>query len=198
MTDVSERKKARQDEVYGAAARLFAERGYHATRVQDIADELGMLKGSLYYYFSSKEDLLVQVIEGYVEEIYEALVGIVNSGYSPRQKLILALDAHLRLFHQNAHVYAIFMQENLTMIDRATAVTVKQRNKAYAHLWEQILEQGVQQGDFRPGLDIPVTARAILGMCNHTLTWYQVDGRLPIRELARVFSQLILQGIESE
>ncbi len=197
MTDVSEHKKARQEEVYETAARLFAERGYHATRIQDIADELGMLKGSLYYYFSSKENLLVKVIEGYVEEIYAALAEIVNTGYSPRRKLILAIETHLQLFHQNAYVYAIFMQENLTTIDRATAVTVQQRNKAYARLWEQILEQGVQQGDFRSGLDIPVTARAILGMCNHTLTWYRVDGRLPIRELARVHAQLVLQGIET-
>lgn len=197
MHNEKEKKKARQDEVYAVAARLFATQGYHATRIQDIADELGILKGSLYYYFSSKEDLLARVTEGYVEEIYGAIEAIVNTGYSPVQKLTLAIDEHLRLYQENAYIYAIFTQENLTTIDHDTAVAVDNLNKQYVRLWAQILQEGVEQDDFRADLDTTIIARAILGMCNHILFWYDPDGRLPIRELARIYTQLILNGVQT-
>ena len=58
MDRVKKKKKARQNEIYATAAELFANKGYHATRIQDIANQLGMRKGSLYYYFATKEDFL--------------------------------------------------------------------------------------------------------------------------------------------
>ncbi|MCP5096910.1 MAG: TetR/AcrR family transcriptional regulator [Chloroflexi bacterium] len=191
------KKKAKQDAVYETAVRLFATKGYHATRIQDIADQLGMLKGSLYYYFSSKEDLLIKVTAGYLEEIISAIQDIVNTGYSPAQKLTLAIDEHLRLYQKNAYIYAIFAQENLTMIVKETAVSIDQLTTTYNLLWEQIIQDGIDANQFTPHLDVKITTKAILGMCNHTLVWYREDGRLPIREIARQFAQLILQGVST-
>ncbi len=193
MTD---RQKARQEEVYTAAARLFATKGYHATRVQDIAEELGILKGSLYYYFSSKEDLLVKITEGKIEELHEAVQKIVDTGYSPTQKLILAIDEHLRFFQQNVHIYTIFVKEQLADINKRTANKARRSNRAYQALWKQILEEGVARGELRPDLDLEITMRAILGLCNYTWTWFNPHGRVSTRELARQFAALILQGIQ--
>ena len=192
---MSDRKKARQEEVHAVAARLFATKGYHATRIQDIADELGMLKGSLYYYFSSKEDLLVKITEGKIEQLYEAIGHIVNTGYSPTQKLTLAIDEHLRFFQQHVHIYTIFVKEQLADINRRTANKARQSNKAYQALWNSILQEGIDQGEFRPDLDPEITMRAILGLCNYTWTWFDPDGRVPLRELARQFAELIIDGI---
>jgi TetR/AcrR family transcriptional regulator, cholesterol catabolism regulator len=187
------KKKAKQDAVYETAVRLFATKGYHATRIQDIADELGMLKGSLYYYFSSKEDLLTRVTAGYLEEIIAAIQDIVQTGYAPTQKLTLAIDEHLRLYQKNAYIYAIFAQENLKT---ETAVSIDQLTTTYNDLWEQIIQEGIDAQQFASHLDVKITAKAILGMCNHTLVWYNENGRLPIREIARQFAELILQGVE--
>lgn len=195
---MTERRKSRQDELYAAAARLFATKGYHATRVQDIADELGMLKGSLYYYFSSKEDLLVKITEGRIEELLEAIQAIVATGYPPRQKVALAIDEHLRFFQQHVHIYTIFVKEQLADINKRTANNARKMNRAYQQLWREMLEEGIDTGDFRPDIDSELIMRAILGLCNYTWTWYDPAGRVQIRELARIFTDLILSGIGHE
>lgn len=192
MTD---RKKSRQEEVYATAAKLFATRGYHATRMQDIADELRMLKGSLYYYFDSKEDLIVKITSGRIEELYAAIQAIVNTGYPPTQKLTLAIDEHLRFFQDNVHIYTIFVREQLANINDGTANSADLMNKKYQNLFRQILQEGIDAGEFAADLDTQIVMRAILGMCNYTWSWYDPDGRIPVRELARMFTQMVLGGI---
>ncbi|MDJ0754428.1 MAG: TetR/AcrR family transcriptional regulator [Ardenticatenaceae bacterium] len=193
---MSERKKSRQEEVYAAAAKLFATKGYHATRVQDIADELGILKGSLYYYFSSKEDLLVKITEGKIEELLAAIEAIAETGYPPRQKLALAIDEHLRFFQQHVHIYTIFVKEQLADINKRTANNARKMNRAYQQVWKRMVEEGIKSGEFRPDLDTELIMRAILGLCNYTWTWYDPAGRVQIRELARIFTEMILSGID--
>lgn len=196
MSDIQEKRKARQDDVYTAAAKLFAEKGYHATRIQDIADELGMLKGSLYYYFSSKEELLVNITSGRIEESIAALRGILATTYTPTEKLTLAIDEHLRLYQEHANIYTIYMQENLHEINAATAEQVSRLSKAYQQLWAQLLCEGIDSGDFQMDLDVEITVKAILSMCNNTIIWYNPSGRVPIRELARLFANLVLNGVK--
>ena len=191
------RKKSRQDDVYEAAARLFAEKGYHATRIQDIADELGMLKGSLYYYFSSKEDLLIKITEGHIGRIYHAIKSIVETGYPTRQKLLLSIDEHLRMFLEHVHVYTIFAKENLEEIDPKLAELVRDMNRAYQELWMQMLQEGIDNGAFRADLNPHLVMRAILGMNNYTSAWYDSTGEVSIRELARQFADLILLGVQT-
>ena len=193
MTD---RKKSRQEEVYATAAKLFATRGYHATRMQDIADELGMLKGSLYYYFDSKEDLIDKITSGRIEELYDAIQAIVDTGHAPTQKLTLAIDEHIRFFQDHVHIYTIFVREQLANINDGTANSADVMNKKYQNLFRQILQEGIDAGEFSADIDTQIIMRAILGMCNYTWSWYDPDGRIPVRELARMFTQMVLGGIK--
>ena len=191
------RKKSRQDDVYAAAARLFAEKGYHATRIQDIADELGMLKGSLYYYFNSKEDLLIKITEGHIGRIYHAIKAIVETRYPSKQKLLLAIDEHLRMYLENVHVYMIFAKENLEGIDPKLAALVRDMNRTYQDLWVQVLQEGIDAGDFRADLNPHLIMRAILAMCNYTSAWYKPTGEISVRELARQFADLMMIGVQA-
>ena len=194
---MTERKKSRQEEVYATAAKLFATRGYHATRMQDIADELGMLKGSLYYYFDSKEDLIVKITSGRIEELYEAINAIVQTKYPPTQKLTLAIDEHIRFFQDHVHIYTIFVREQLANINDGTATSADVMNKKYQNLFRQILQEGIDAGEFSAEIDTQIIMRGILGMCNYTWAWYDPKGRIPVRELARMFTQMVLKGISN-
>lgn len=195
MSNLQDKRKARQDDVYAAAAKLFAEKGYHATRIQDIADELGMLKGSLYYYFSSKEDLLVNIASGRIEESIAAMKGILSTKYSPTEKLTLAIDEHLRLHQEHADIYMIYMQENLHEINADAAEQVSRLTRAYQKLWEGLLCEGIECGEFQADLDTEIAVKGVLSMCNHTIVWYDPNGRVPIRELAKQFANLVLNGV---
>lgn len=195
MSDTNDKRKAREDDLYATAARLFAERGFHATRMQDIADEMGLLKGSLYYYCASKEELLSRITSGQIEEAITAVQGIIDTGYTPTEKLTFAIDEHLRLYQDHADIYAIYMQENLRHINVETAEQIYRVGKQYQALWAHILQEGVAAGEFAPDLDVEIAVKAILSMCNNTINWYDPHGRVPLRELARIFTNLILNGL---
>jgi AcrR family transcriptional regulator len=183
------------ERIHDAAAALFAERGYHATRMQDVAAAVDMQKGSLYYYFSSKEDLLVSLVEGRVGAALDVLRVIAADGTSPELRVRSAVAGHLTVFQERADVYTIFNSEKLHSISRDTAVKVDELGRQYERLWADILIDGMAGGVFRPDLDVPVTVKAILGMCNMTLTWFRGDGRLTIDEVAERFADLVLTGI---
>jgi len=196
MSHISSKKQAKTEELYAIAARLFATKGYHATRIQDIADELGMLKGSLYYYFASKEDLLVQLVQSRLGEAQQVISQIIEGKGDAAAKLQSAISEHLRLYQQSAHIYALFYYENLAQINQATAQTVNQLTYEYERLWVQLVQTGIHEGTFRPDLDVAITVKAIMGMCNSTLQWYNPTGRLAIDGVAQIFSRLLLQGLK--
>lgn len=189
--------KKRETEVYAAAARLFARKGFHATRMQDIADELGMQKGSLYYYFNSKDELLSDLVSGSVQEAQKSLQAILGSAHSPRQKLALAIEEHLRILQQNADLHLINTQEILMSLDEETAVTIDALLKSYENTWAAILQEGVNTGEFRPDLDQKIVIKALLGMCNATLTWFKPTGRLSSQQIAHIFTELLTKGLNS-
>ena len=197
MSTVARKREARIERIHDAAAALFAERGYHATRMQDVADAVDMQKGSLYYYFASKEDLLVSLVEGRVGAALDVLRAIVSDGNPVEQRVRSAIAGHLTVFQQRADVYTIFNSEKLHSISEDTAVKVDELGREYERLWADLLAEGVTSGVFRADLDVAVTVKAVLGMCNMTLSWFRPAGRLTIEQVADRFSDLVLGGIEA-
>ncbi|RPI25797.1 MAG: TetR/AcrR family transcriptional regulator [Actinobacteria bacterium] len=195
MSTVARKREARIERIHDAAAALFAERGYHATRMQDVAEAVDMQKGSLYYYFSSKEDLLVSLVESRVGAALDVLRTIVGDEAAPEVQVRSAIAGHLTVFQERADVYTIFNSEKLHSISRDTAVKVDELGREYERLWADLLSAGIAAGAFRRDLDVTVTVKAVLGMCNATLTWFRPGGRLTIEEVADRFSALVLEGI---
>lgn len=197
MGTVAKKREAKIERIHDAAAALFAERGFHATRMQDVAEAVDMQKGSLYYYFSSKEDLLVSLVESRVGAALDRLRTIVDDGTPIDVRVRSAVAGHLTVFQERADVYTIFNSEKLHSISRDTAEKVDELGREYERLWADLLSDGVAAGAFRRDLDVPVTVKAILGMCNMTLSWFRPGGRLTIGEVAGRFADLVLVGISA-
>ena len=89
------------------------------------------------------------------------------------------------------------MREHLADINDGTANSADVNNKKYQDLFRKILQEGIDAGEFAPETDTQIVMRAILGMCNYTWSWYDPDGRVPVRELARMFTEMILGGIKN-
>ena len=191
---VEEKRRLRRDQILDSAARVFARDGFHAARMDDIAAELQLTKAALYYYCDSKEDLFVKVIEarvGLAVDALEHLDPTATAGERVRQAVLL----HLQVFHQHPDIYTMFLGERLRSISADAASVVDQMGRRFERRWAELLEEGVAKGEFRSDLDIPVTVKASLSMCNMTLTWFRPNGRLSIEDLAERFSDLILGGI---
>jgi AcrR family transcriptional regulator len=194
---VSEKRARKVEQIHAAAARLFAERGFHATRMADIASELDMQAGSLYYYAASKEDLLVAIVESRVGVAVAALRDIVSSDAPVADKIRAAIAAHLRAFQDDADIYSIFNFERLADISPDVAEHVNRRGREYEALWAELVSTGARSGALRNDVDVRVTVKAIVGLCTSTLLWFRPGGRLSLDEVAGQFADLVLAGLVS-
>jgi AcrR family transcriptional regulator len=181
-------------EIIAAAAKLFKEKGYHATTIQDVADEVGMLKGSLYYHIKSKEELLYLVTKEPIRELIERQKKLMESRLPPQQKIVDFVRSHLHAFDENYPHMFVFLQEKSSLAGPVQA-EVAGIDFRYETLLEAILQEGVERGIFRPELDLKMMAFSILGMCNWMFKWYSKGGRLTIDDIAHNMAETVLNGI---
>ena len=185
---------AKEQEIIVVAAQLFKEKGYRATTLEDIAAAVGMLKGSLYYYIRSKEELLYLVVRDPIRQAYNRLEEIVNSDAPVRLKIAQAITNHMTLFHQHYPHIAVYLHDFHNLMQKLQKNAIE-TPKHYQRLWTTLLQQGVEAGELRHDLDTKVTGYAILGMCNWVYRWYNPQGALPAEDIADIFTKLVLEGL---
>lgn len=181
---------ATREAIIAAAAKVFRTKGYHAATMQDIADAVGILKGSLYHHFESKEELLYLIVKEPRARLYKTVAEIVADGAPAGQKLRRAILAHLEAFDQHYPHLFVYLRERDEMKRRFRGAP-----KEYEHYWQQILREGVKSGDFRADLDVEVVSYGLLGMVNWLYKWYDPHGRLSAREIAAQLSTTALAGL---
>jgi TetR/AcrR family transcriptional regulator, cholesterol catabolism regulator len=183
----------KQMEIALAAVKLFEQKGYHATSVQDIADEVGLQKGSLYHYIHSKEDLLLQIAHQAITEFNQRLERIIDTNIPAREKLVQAIENHLTVSVSNLQTTTVLLREAFSLGENQHQV-IQELTDKYVDLWTKIIQEGNERGEF--AVEQPkVAALAILGSCNWVYRWYKTDGRLSAKEIAEVFSDLFLNGL---
>ncbi len=182
------------DEIVAAAAKVFRDKGYHAATVRDIAEEVGILKGSLYHHFESKEALLYLVVKEPIAQMHRTIAAIAEADLTATEKLHQAIAAHLEAFDQHYPHLFVYLRERES-VKRRFREMIGFSPKEYERCWQQIIREGVEQGEFRSDLDIQVASYGVLGMLNWLYKWYDPQGRLNVREVAEQFSSLALAGL---
>lgn len=185
------------DEIVAAAAKVFRTKGYHAATVRDIADEVGILKGSLYHHFESKEALLYLVIKEPIAQMYRTIAAIADADLAPTEKLRRAILAHLEAFDRHYPHLFVYLRERES-VKRRFREMIGFSPKDYEGCWQQILRDGVENGEFRAELDIQVTSYGLLGMLNWAYKWYDPQGRLSVQQVAEQFTSLALAGLAAD
>jgi AcrR family transcriptional regulator len=166
----------RQEEILAAAGRIFQRKGYHGTSVRDIADAVGLLKGSLYHYISSKEDLLVRLFDGLLEDTVGELEEIAGRDAAAADRLRDMVRAYARAVVANQGAVGLYLRDWRSLPERELAGLAARRRRMRA-LFGEVIAEGARSGDLESG-DPNVAALAILGMCNWLYEWYRPDGRL--------------------
>jgi AcrR family transcriptional regulator len=185
------------DDIVSAAAKIFRTKGYHAATVRDIADEVGILKGSLYHHFASKEELLYLVVKEPIAQMYRTISEIAAADATAAEKLRRAISAHLEAFDRHYPHLFVYLRERES-VKRRFREMIGFSPKEYERCWQQILREGIENGEFRPDLDIQVTSYGMLGMLNWSYKWYDPQGRLSVREVAEEFTTLALAGVAAD
>jgi len=201
VQDVQEREDgvaaaAREDQVRAAALRLFKEKGYHATSMRDIANAVGINKGSLYSYIRSKEDLLIPVFERAMGVLLEQMEQIsADVSLVPTERLRRAIHAHVTAVADNLDVLTVYLSE-WRQLGAESLTTVRLQRERYASLFQDILQDGLKSGEFRP-MDARIVMLGMIGMCNYLFRWYRPDGRLTPAEVADELIEMVMRGVRA-
>ena len=194
MSKAKNESASRERDIVATAARLFKEKGYRATTLEDIAAAVGMLKGSLYYYIRSKEELLYLVVRDPIREVYSELEAIVAADLPFTEKIAQAIANHMTVFHLHYPHIAVYLHDYRHLTDKLEQ-NVIETPKQYQRLWDTLLRQGIAAGEIRNDVDVTMAGYALLGMCNWAYRWYNPAGRLSPQEVANVFTKIALQGL---
>src|SRR3979411_1368253 len=134
----------RRAELLELAARMFAERGFRATTVRDIADAAGILSGSLYHHFDSKESMADEILTGFLDELFGTYEEIVAAGSGPRETLEAVVVASFESIHRRPAEVAIYQSEAKHLMQLPRFAYLNDRNAEFRRLWNQILTDGVR------------------------------------------------------
>jgi len=182
-----------REDILEAAAQVFREKGFHGASMQDIAEAVNLQKASLYHHVSSKQEILLALLDRALELLLERISAISIQKIPADKKLQEMTRSYLHLLTQNTDLSAVLLFEHRSLERKQHARHVPNRDKFEA-LWRDVLTEGVAAKIFK--CDNPaLSARAILGILNWTITWYRPNGPLEIDEIADHYSNLLLNGL---
>lgn len=184
--------RRRLSEVIGAAAKVFAKRGYHGASTQDIADVLGIRQASLYYYFDSKEAALEAVCRDGHETYVERLLQIARSNASSSEKIAQVLLHHAA--PERLDYTLVFLRERRFLPGPARR-RIRGLELRYERAIQRIVEQGVLSGEFRAELDARMTTLALLGLGNSAAAWYGREPDVTPERMLRAYIDLLVRAL---
>jgi len=185
---------AAAERVLEAATRLFGERGYPSTSMRDIAEAVGILAGSLYSHFSSKEAILLHIVEDGLDRYLSALLPIVGSDDPADVRLRRAIKAHVDVVttHVEQSLVALHQWKYLTGEHRKR---IEEKRRAGSDAFARLLAEGIDAGVFQPVANRDVTVSAILGTLNWVPEWYSPKGPATPGEIGEQLADLMLGGL---
>ena len=182
-----------REDILEAAAQVFRQKGFHGASMQDIASAVSLQKASLYHHVSSKQEILLALLDRALELLLERISSISNQDISADAKLQQMVRAYLRILTENMDLSSVLLFEHRSLERKQHARHVPNRDKFEA-LWRTVLEEGVAARLFKCD-DPALSTRAILGIMNWTITWYRPEGALEIDQIADHYSNLLLNGL---
>ncbi|MDG4859358.1 TetR/AcrR family transcriptional regulator [Streptomyces sp. T-3] len=185
----------RRRELLATAAEVFAAQGYNATTVRKIADEAGMLAGSLYYHFDSKEAILDEILSTFLNELWEGYDAVLDSGLGPRETIEALVTESFREIDRHRPAVAIYQKESRHLAQQERFAYLVESQQKFEKAWLGTLERGVAAQVFRADLDIRLTYRFVRDTVWVAASWYRPDGQHSPEEIARQYLSMVLDGI---
>ena len=189
------RYERKREEVVAAAARVFAERGFEATTVDDLMEATGLQRGGLYHYMTNKSELLAEIHLRLLEPLLAEVERIEIEPHDPPTTIRLIAHALAHNLRDYNNEMVVFLHEWRTIRDEPAWEDIRRGRRDLEHVIERALRRGVMAGDFEIQ-DTRLAVLGLLGMFNHAHQWFRADGRVTADELADCFADIFLRGVE--
>ena len=177
---------------------MFAERGLRATTVRDIADSAGILSGSLYHHFKSKEQMVEEVLVNFLDWLFGRYQEIVDNEPDPLARVSGLFMVSFEAIEDRHAQVVIYQDEAKRLSSLPQFGFVDARNREQRKMWVDVLKQGMAQGCFRPDLDVDLVYRFIRDTTWVSVRWYQPGGPLTAHQVGQQYLAIVLGGITSE
>ncbi|MFZ5879280.1 MAG: TetR/AcrR family transcriptional regulator [Chloroflexota bacterium] len=185
-----------RDDILDAAAQVFRQKGFNGASMQDIAGAVNLQKASLYHHVTSKQEILLALLERALGMLTEHIAGVAAQDIPADQKLRQMIRAYLIALSDNSDLSSVLLFEHRSLDKKSHARHVPQRDKFEA-LWRDVINEGVRTEVFECA-DAGVAVRALMGVMNWTLTWYRPNGGKSIECIADEYADLMFHGLLKE
>jgi AcrR family transcriptional regulator len=177
---------------------LFEKYGFSQTSIQDIVDALGVTKGTFYYYFTSKEELLMKIHLQYIGQLLKKQGEIIgNPALTYKEKISGIVELLITDIGKNGPSARVFFRE-IRHLKGENESEIKEMRKQFRLKIEDMVRAGAESGEFRQNLHIEMTAFGILGVTNWSYQWFDPSKQISDKQLAAIFVEMILYGIEKK
>jgi len=182
-----------RDEILAAAVQIFGQKGFHATSMQEIAEAVNLQKASLYHHVSSKQEILVDVLDQALDLFIANMQAVMQSPLPPDDMLRQAMQTYMVTILQQRDLASVLLLEHRSLEPELHARHIPRRDR-FEGLWRDLIHQGVEAGCFF-AVDPAMTARALLGVMNWVITWYSPQGNLTPEQISSQYADLFLKGL---
>ncbi|CPR11178.1 TetR family transcriptional regulator [Mycobacterium bohemicum DSM 44277] len=189
---------SRRDELLELAATMFADRGLRATTVRDIADGAGILSGSLYHHFASKEEMVDELLRGFLDWLFTRYREIMDAEANPLERLKGLFMASFEAI-ENRHAQVVIYQDEAQRLSSQPRFSyIEDMNRRQRKMWVEVINQGIDGGYFRPDLNVDLIYRFIRDTTWVSVRWYSPGGPLTAQQVGQQYLAIVLGGITKE
>lgn len=192
----------RRDAIRAAAGRVFHRKGFAATKLTDVAEEVGMDRASLYYYIGSKEHLFREVVSDAASANIVEAERIAASEASARVKLTRLIESLMASFERHFPYLYVLVQEDFQksnhwpeQADNEWMAVLRDWNQRYVNAVKSVVAEGLRSGEFRSSLPPGIIANALIGMMNSSHMWFQPNGMMDASEIGAGMADMLLDGL---
>ncbi len=188
----------RRAEILHIARKLFAEKGFEATSIREIGDAAGILSGSLYYHFDTKEDMLQEIIKDYMGSLFRGYEKAAATIADPREALREMIRFGITEALAKREVHLIVVNERNFLARHPKFNSLEETWHDLFRIWYGVLQEGVRAGVFRREVNLHLALSIIMNSVNATIIWFRADGRFSIDEVLETQMGLLLRGLSVE
>ena len=182
-----------REKILDASAQIIRQKGYHAASMQDIAEAVNLQKASLYHHFSSKQEILLALLDQAMDILIERISKVLVQDIPADEKLRQAMRVYLGTLDEHSDLTSVLLLEHRSLNPEYHDRHIPRRDR-FERLWREMIQEGVESGVFAQ-TDPALAGRALLGVMNWTITWYRPDGKFSSGQLSDRFATLFLDGL---
>lgn len=186
----------RREEILQVAAALFASRGFEAASIREIGDAAGILSGSLYHHFKSKDEMLHDLLRRFVDKLVPLYESVLAESEDVTETMANLITAGLKVSLENSSELTVIMHERKFLNRNPEFSYVNEVMLEVERIWYGVLQEGVRSGAFSKDLDMNLVLRMIMDLISSTVTWYSPRSRYSQEQIVDNQIKLLFSGLK--